>query len=79
MSDFTRLRGILVDDSMPGTGDTFKRVFDGDIAQCGCQWIKHPGYNDVLVLCEFHRQASDAQFARFERKRKRTPTPGEKP
>lgn len=60
------------------SGDTFRRVFDGDIAQCGCRWIfDDPRHVErgvrgwVLDLCVFHRQASDALGAKFERLQKR--------
>lgn len=39
-------------------GDTYRRRFDGDVAQCGCAWTKEPGYGDVLKLCPIHERHS---------------------
>lgn len=50
-------------------GDSFRRIWNGDTAQCGCRWTREPGAGDVLVECPIHRQAGAAALARFERKR----------
>jgi hypothetical protein len=36
--------------------------------QCGCRWERRPGWGDVMVECEIHRQATRAAVRRFERK-----------
>lgn len=51
-----------------GTGDTFKRRFTDDVAQCGCRWGRQPGWGDVLRECPIHKQAGDAWLAAFERR-----------
>jgi N6-adenosine-specific RNA methylase IME4 len=57
-----------------GTGDTYRRVFTGDVAQCGCYWVRDAPehvalgvHGDVLVECAFHQQVSQARHVHFER------------
>lgn len=50
-------------------GDSFKRRWDGDVAQCGCQWTRQAEWGDVLVQCAIHQQATNAWVAEFERER----------
>lgn len=71
-------------------GDPYSRVFVNNVAACGCNWSRGPitlpdgtrvGFGDVLHLCPLHRAHSDAEYARLERKRKRSsakPQPGHK-
>ncbi len=57
-------------------GDTFKRNFTGDVAQCGCRWIRGPitlpdgsvvGFGDVLHECPIHQAAGAVLLERFKR------------
>lgn len=50
-------------------GDTFRRKFSGDVAQCGCRWGRRAGFGGVLLLCPIHKAANGAQLAKFERER----------
>lgn len=64
-------------DQRPGTferkctGDTFRRNFTGDVAQCGCRWERRDGFGDVLVECPIHQAAGKVLLDRFERSRSR--------
>ena len=49
--------------------DNHKRVFDGDVVQCGCCWVKVEGEGDRLVECLLHKEATYALVAKFERER----------
>ncbi len=51
------------------SGDTFKRRFDGDVAQCGCRWQRVAGLGDVLTECPIHAAAGKVRYERFERER----------
>jgi hypothetical protein len=53
-------------------GDTYKRNFDGNVAQCGCMWVRRPE-GDRLIECVFHHEATKASVAKFERERKERP------
>lgn len=52
---------------MAGSGDTFKRTFNGDVAQCGCRWTRELGFGDVLHECPIHAAAGAVLLAKFER------------
>lgn len=49
--------------------DTYRRRFDGDVAQCGCRWERQPDYGDVLVQCPLHQAHTDSFVREMERKR----------
>jgi len=51
------------------SGDTYRRNFTGDVAQCGCRWERVAGFGNVLRLCLIHQAATDAAVER-ERSRK---------
>ncbi len=51
-----------------GTGDSFRRVFEGDVAQCGCRWTRS-SHGDVLIECPIHAASTAARVSRFERER----------
>jgi len=38
------------------TGDTLRRTFIGDVAQCGCRWSRDSDFGDVLELCDTHKE-----------------------
>jgi hypothetical protein len=48
------------------TGDTFRRNFTGNTAQCGCSWSREVGFGDVLHQCPIHQAAADARRANGE-------------
>ena len=41
-------------------GDSKRRRFDGNRAQCGCEWRRDPQYGDVLEECPLHAAATRA-------------------
>lgn len=51
------------------SGDSYKRRFSGNVAQCGCRWIQAPE-GDRLLECLFHAEATKANVERFEATRK---------
>ena len=56
---------------MRNNGDRYNRVKSGpDTYQCGCHWIKHPEFGDVLRQCPLHQAHTEAAVARFEREQK---------
>ncbi len=58
-------------------GDTYRRKFTGNVAQCGCYWAREPQFGDVLNLCAIHAAANRVEFAKFEAEREPTPPPAE--
>ncbi len=53
--------------------DSYRRVFVGDVAQCGCTWRRDAAWGDVLVECPLHRAATEVRVAGFERDRAEIP------
>jgi hypothetical protein len=43
-------------------GDTYRRTFTGDVAQCGCTWKREAGWGDVLHECPIHAAATRASM-----------------
>jgi hypothetical protein len=49
--------------------DTYKRNFSGNLAQCGCRWVRE-AVGDVLKQCPIHHAATVASVMRFEAERR---------
>jgi len=52
------------------SGDSYKRIWRGDRAQCGCYWTRIKEYGDVLKECPIHKAATIATVKRIQRKLK---------